>query len=144
MTGISIMGALLRAEPDLLALVPEARIKAGRLPEGVDLPAIVVRTISVTERQPLSGADDEWERTTARISVTVRAASWAEKEAVVGLIRDKFRASRTGEIGGGTRVALRKAGLGPDVDGPGNTFEQTQDFRVSYDAPIQSDHRSTP
>ena len=40
----------------------------------------------------------------------------------------------TGDIGGALRVSILTAGLGPSLNGPGNSFEQTQDFRVSWDA----------
>lgn len=30
------------------------------------------------------------------------------------------------------------AGVGPDVGGPADSFEQTQDFRVSFDAPVEA------
>jgi len=44
-------------------------------------------------------------------------------------------ASRTGDFAGATNASILTAGTGPDARGPGNSFEQTQDFRVSFDAP---------
>jgi hypothetical protein len=129
--GSDIIGALLLADADLLAVVPAARIKAGALPENVGLPALLVTCTSAVERTPLvRGAST---RTVDRISVTVRAASHAERKAVMGLVT-ACCAGKTGNIGGGTRVAIRPAGRGPDLRGPGNTFDRTADFRVSYDA----------
>jgi hypothetical protein len=32
-------------------------------------------------------------------------------------------------------VSILTAGTGPDVAGPNDSYEQTQDFRVSFDAP---------
>lgn len=133
MTGISIVGTLLCEDAPLAQIVPDERIKAGRLPDGVTLPALLVRTISVVERHALKRVG--WERVTARIAVTVRAESYRDQGAVIALVR-ACCAGRTGDIGGGTRVSIRTAGLGPDINGPGNTFEQTQDFRVSFDAPV--------
>lgn len=129
--GSDIIGALLLADADLLAVVPAARIRAGALPENVDLPALLVTCTSAVERTSLvRGA---WTRTVDRISVTVRAATHAERKTVLGLVT-ACCAGKTGNIGGGTRVAIRSAGRGPDLRGPGNTFDRTADFRVSYDA----------
>lgn len=131
MTGRDIIGALLRADSAILAIVPEERIKGGRLPEAIDLPALVVRTVSSKERPTLKRTATT--RTIDRIAVTVRAASDRQKGAVIALVK-ACCAGRTGNIGGGSRVSILCAGTGPDTAGPANSFEQTQDFRVSYDA----------
>ena len=131
MTGVDIIGALLRESAAVQALVPAERIKAGRLPDDVALPALLVAVTSEMERQQLKrGATT---RTTQRVSVTVRAASYRDQREAIHLVRDCC-AGRTGDVGGGSRVSILTAGAGPDLDGPGNTFERTQDFRVSYDA----------
>lgn len=131
MTGASIVGDLLRASQELCVVVPAAQIKGGRLPENITLPALLVRTVSVVDRQPLKRG--ETNRRTDRVAVTVRAASWRDQVAIIEMVRT-ICAGRTGDIAGVTRVSIRTAGTGPDVDGPGNSFEQTQDFRVSFDA----------
>lgn len=133
MTGGDIIGALLRADAAVTALVPEASIKGGRLPEGQPLPALLVRTVSLVDRQPLKRSG--WVRSVARVAVTVRAASYRDQNEIIKLVRD-CGAGKTGNIGGGTRVSILTAGLGPDVNGPGGSFEQTQDFRVSFDAEV--------
>jgi len=131
MTGVTIIGALLRADASLLAVVPADRIKAGRLPDGVALPALLVRTVSSIDRQTLKRGVTV--RTTDRVSVTVRAASYRDQRAVIEMVRAAC-AGRVGDIGGGSRVSILTAGTGPDVNGPANSFEQAQDFRVSFDA----------
>lgn len=131
MTGADIIGVLLRADQAVLGAVPAASIKGGQFPEGQALPALLVRTVSLVDRQPLKWAG--WVRVTARISVTVRAVSYRDQNAIIALVR-ACCAGRTGDIGGAKRVSILTAGLGPDVIGPGNSFEQTQDFRVSFDA----------
>lgn len=131
MTGAEIVGELLRADPAFTAIVPIERIKLGKLPIDIGLPAIVVRVISLTDRQPLKrGART---RSSSRIAVTVRAANVRDQRLVIGLARDCC-AGRVGDFAGAERVSILTAGLGPDVDGPGDSFEQTQDFRVSFDA----------
>lgn len=131
MTGVDIVGALLRADTALAALVPVERIKAGRLPDGIELPALLVTETSQVERQSLKRGATV--RTTDRVSVTGRFASVRERTAIMELVK-KCCAGRTGNIGGGVSVSILTAGRGPDLNGPGNSFEKTQDFRVSFDA----------
>jgi hypothetical protein len=131
MTGVDIIGALLRADANLIAAVPVERIKAARLPDGIVLPALVVTFTSGVERQTLKR--EAVTRTTDRISVTVRAANERDRASVIGLVV-KACAGLTGNIGGGSSVSILTAGRGPYLSGPGDTYEQTQDFRVSYDA----------
>lgn len=132
MSGVTIVGTLLRAHAPLLAEVPAARIKGGHLPENGPLPALLLRTVSVIDRQTLVRGTVV--RSTERVAVTVRAASYRDQRAIIALVRDRC-AGWTGDIAGCGRISILTAGLGPDVNGPGDSFEQTQDFRVSYDAP---------
>lgn len=132
MDGNAIVGELLTTDAPLLAVVPADRMKAVRLPDKIALPALLVRTISVRERQPLrKGAKV---RKVARVSVTVRASNYAQQIAVLELVRTRLR-GRTGDVAGVTSVAILVAGTGPDLVGPGDSFEQAEDFRVSFDAP---------
>jgi len=131
MSGVAIIAALLSADAPLLQVVPTERIKAGRLPDGVQLPVLLVRTVSSVDRQPLKRG--EVVRSIERVSVAVRAASYRDQRAVIKLVR-ACCAGRTGTIAGAQRVSVLSAGTGPDVTGPGDSFEQTQDFRVSFDA----------
>ncbi len=130
-TGVDIIGTLLGADGEVLALVPAERIKAGRLPDGVVLPALLVKATSTTERQTLKRAAKT--RTIDRVSVTVRAGNYQDQRRAIALVT-KCCAGLTGNIGGGLRVSILTAGTGPELDGPANSYERTQDFRVSYDA----------
>ncbi len=132
MTGVDIVGELLNSDEPLIAAVPAGQIKAGALPDGVVLPTLLVRMTSNVERQMLKRGATV--RTIERISVTVRAASYRDQGAVMKLVV-KACAGRTGSIAGADNVSVLTAGRGPDLRGPGNSFEQTQDFRVSFDAP---------
>lgn len=133
MSGAMIVGTLLSTDPVILATVaPAARIKLGLLPDGVQLTAVLVRTISSIDRQPLKRVG--YVRVTDRVSVTVRAASYRDQVAAIKAVRTCC-AGRTGNIGGGTSVSILTAGTGPDLNGPGNSFEQAQDFRVSFVEP---------
>lgn len=132
MTGADIVGALLHAHKPLTDVVPVERIKGGRLAPGTPLPALLVRTISSVERQRLRRGGTV--RTNDRVSVTVRAASWDEQIRVLDLVVAAC-ADRTGSLVGATNYAVLTAGRGPDMDGPGDSFEQAQDFRASFDKP---------
>lgn len=132
MIGVDIVGALLRANAPLRSLVTEASIKAGALPDGVTLPALLVRSTSQNERQRLKRGTIV--RFVERVSVTVRAASYRDQVAVMKAVLP-ICAGWTGNMAPAQRISILNAGTGPDVAGPGNTFEQTQDFRVSFDAP---------
>ncbi|WP_242183225.1 hypothetical protein [Sphingomonas sp. CARO-RG-8B-R24-01] len=129
MTGVDIIGALLGDSGEINSLV--ATIKAGSLPDGTPLPALLVRLVSSVERQPLvrGGAV----RMTDRVSVAVRANSYREQVAIIKAVRNVC-AGQLGAIAGATEVAVLSAGTGPDVGGPANSFEQTQDFKVGFNA----------
>ncbi len=131
MTGVDIIGALLLADKASVDIATNARIKAGALPENIALPAFLVRLVSSVERQALKRGG--LVRTIDRVSVTVRAATYREQVAAIRVIR-RACAGRTGAVGAATSVSILTAGTGPDLRGPGNSFEQTQDFRVSFDA----------
>jgi hypothetical protein len=131
MTGVDIVGSLLRGDELLTQTVPATRIKAGALPDGVTLPALLIRLVSSVERQPLKrGATT---RTVDRVSVTVRAPNYLVQGEMIEMVK-ACCAGRFGDVGGGSSVSILTAGTGPDVIGPAASFEQTQDFRVSFDA----------
>lgn len=131
MTGVEIVGAILRDHPALVERIPVERIKAGSLPDNIVLPALLLRTVSSIDRQWLKRSD-VW-RVTDRVSVAVRASSYADQIAIIQIVK-RLCGGLTG-IGGALRVSILTAGTGPDVGGPANSFEQTQDFRVSFDEP---------
>lgn len=133
MTGTDIVAALLLADTTLLAAIAEGSIKEDRLPDGIALPAVLLRVVSSVDRQTLKrGATT---RTVDRVAATVRARSTRERKALIKLLRSCC-AGKTGDLGGATGVSILTAGTGPSVIGPADSFEQTQDFRVSYDAPL--------
>lgn len=129
MTGADIIGAVLRAHAPLVAIVPIERIKGGRLPDDAPLPALLVRTISSGERPTLKR--QSMVRITDRVAIAVRAASYRDQKAIMKLVRSCC-IGRTGAVGEAEGVAIADAGGGPDLSGPGNSFEQTQDCRVSF------------
>jgi hypothetical protein len=129
MTGVDIIGALLGDSEEITARV--TAIKAGSLPDGIELPALLVRLVSSVEDQPLRRPDVI--RLTDRVAVTVRAENYRDQAAIIKLVRNVC-AGQLGTIAGAEAVAVLSAGTGPDVGGPANSFEQTQDFKVGFNA----------
>lgn len=132
MTGADIIGELLHGYKPLTAVIPAGQIKGGRLPPGISLPALLVRNVSSVERQRLKrGASVH---TRDRVSVTVRARTYDEQIRVMDLVEEAC-ADRIGPFAGSERASVLTAGRGPDLGGPGDSYEQAQDFRVSFDKP---------
>jgi hypothetical protein len=132
MTGAGIVTKRLRAIEAVTAVVPAERIKSGRLPAAVPLPALLVRNIGSVDRHALKGGS--MIRTDDRVRVTVRAANFRDQERIMALVADA-RADFIAELAGAERISIHTAGRGPDLEGPGDSFEQAQDFRVSFDRP---------
>lgn len=132
MSGVTIIAALIEAHAPLLAMVPLPQIKAGRLPDRTPMPSMLIRHVSMVERTTLRrGA---MVHTIERVSVAVRASEYRQPTEILKLVRAAC-AHKTGAIAGFTNVAVLTAGTGPDLNGPNDTFERTQDLRVSFDAP---------
>jgi hypothetical protein len=132
MTGVDIIGGMLRSYEPMAAIVVETSIKAGALPDNIVLPAVLVRSVGGADRQTLKRGN--FVRVTERVSAAVRASSYREQVAVMKVMRAAC-AGITGDFGPAKRVSILTAGTGPDMRGPADSFEQTQDFRVSYDEP---------
>lgn len=132
MSGTAIVTALLLDDPTMKGIADRGALKEDRLPDGVNLTAVLLRTVSSVDRQPLKVG--QFVRSTERVAVTVRAGSVRERKAAIAIVRAACR-GRTGDIAECRGVSVLTAGLGPSVAGPGDSFEQTQDFRVSFDAP---------
>ncbi len=133
MSGSSIIAAIMEADAALSIAASEGRVKEDRLSDGVKLTAYLIRTISGGDRSRLKRG--EFVRSTERVAVTVRAGSVRDRKAAIRLVRNAC-ADRTGDFAGCFRVSVLTAGLGPSLTGPGDSYEQTQDFTVSFDEPV--------
>ena len=131
MSGAAIIAELLVEDPVFDTAADQDRLKEDRFPEGVGLPAYLIRTISGADRSRLTAG--HFVRSTERVSVTVRAASAEDRRDEIARVR-RACADKLGDIAGCFRVAVTTAGLGPSLLGPNDTFEQTLDFSVSFDA----------
>ena len=133
MSGVSVIGELLTGDTDLLAVVPVARIKAGAIPQKVDLPAIAVTSISSVDRNILSPGESR--RVRELVQVTVLAANYRDKRTVLQLVK-RACADRQGSYAGVTEVVVLTNGAGPDFMSTDATIWMgAQDFAVSFNEP---------
>ena len=130
MNGVIAVRSLLVADTGVTSLVPVARIAAGMLAQGTDLPAISLISVSSVDRNvPAPGAK---RRVTERVQVTVLARAYPEAKAILAAVR-KAAADRMPAIDGLTDVTVHTDSAGPDfLDEETGIHMQTQDFRVSF------------
>lgn len=128
--GCTIIGTLLRQSADLVAVVAAPSIKEGAIPKGAPLPLVLLENVSSVEpNQTLCRPDNPL--TVDRVAVTIRSASVRERKLIRWLVM-RACAGKTGNIAGAKNVAILAAGAGPDLRGPGDSFDKIQDFRVTY------------
>ena len=130
MNGVIALRSLLIGDAGLTALVPISRIAAGMLPQGIDLPAISLMSVSSVDRNvPAPGAK---RRVTERVQVTVLARTYPEVKAILAAVRNAA-ADQMPAIDGLTEVTVHTDSAGPDfLDEETGIHMQTQDFRVSF------------
>lgn len=112
MSGSAIITELLLADAWLKELQQGGRLKEDRLPENAVLPAVMLSTVSGSDRQTLSR--EEFTRSVERIAVTVRAASVRDRKAAIARIRTACK-DKIGSFAGCRRVSVTTAGLGPSL-----------------------------
>ena len=130
MNGVIAVRSLLVADTGLTSLVSVARIAAGMLPQGTDLPAISLMSVSSVDRNvPAPGAK---RRVTERVQVTVLARTYPEVKAIIAAVR-QAAADQMPTIDGLFDVTVHTDSAGPDfLDEETGIHMQTQDFRVSF------------
>jgi hypothetical protein len=130
MNGVIAVRILLVGDTGVTALVPPARIAAGMLPQGTDLPAISLMSVSSVDRNiPAPGPK---RRVTERVQVTVLAATYRQVKAVLAAVR-RAAADQMPAIEGLFDVTVHTDSAGPDfLDEETGIHMQTQDLRVSF------------
>jgi hypothetical protein len=130
MNGVIAVRSLLVADTGVTALAPAVRIVAGMLPQGTDLPAISLMSVSSVDRNiPAPGPR---RRVTERVQVTVLARTYPETKAILVAVR-KAAADQMPAIDGLSQVTVHTDSAGPDfLDEETGIHMQTQDFRVSF------------
>ena len=130
MNGVIAVRTLLVTDTGMTAIVPPARIAAGMLPQGTDLPAISLMSVSSIDRNiPAPGPK---RRVTERVQVTVLAATYRQVKAILAAVR-KAAADQMPTIDGLFDVTVHTDSAGPDfLDEETGIHMQTQDLRVSF------------
>ncbi len=130
MNGVIAVRILLVGDTGVTALVRPARIAAGMLPQGTDLPAISLMSVSSVDRNiPAPGPK---RRVTERVQVTVLARTYPEAKTLIAAIR-AAAADQMPAIDGLVDVTVHTDSAGPDfLDEETGIHMQTQDLRVSF------------
>jgi hypothetical protein len=133
MSGVRIMGELIRGSAPIVEIVPLAMIKAWKLPSGATVPSVLLTRVSRAKKQFLT-AQAVW-LVTERVQATVRAANGEQREQILGLI-ERAGSDKIGTIAGFANVAVLSAGGGPDFnDDAASIFMGSHDFLVSFNEP---------
>lgn len=131
MDGVAALRVALLADSRLTNLVPAQRVISGVLPQGIDLPAIGLRSISRVEPADLAREDEQYVR--ERIQARVVAKSYPEQKAVERAVRRAARFQLDIVVEGITDVTILFDGAGPDIHSEDTDIHiGTQDFGVSY------------
>ncbi len=130
MNGVIAVRILLVDDTGVTALVPPARIAAGMLPQGTELPAISLVSVSSVDRNiPAPGPK---RRVTERVQVTALARTYPEAKTLIAAIR-AAAADQMPAIDGLFDVTVNTDSAGPDfLDQDTGIHMQTQDLRVSF------------
>ena len=130
MNGVIAVRTLLVTDTGMTALVPEARIAAGMLPQGTDLPAISLMSVSSVDRN--ISAPGPKRRVTERVQVTVLAATYRQVKAILAAVR-RAAADQMPTIDGLFDLTVHTDTAGPDfLDEDTGIHMQSQDLRVSF------------
>jgi len=130
MNGVIAVRTLLVTDTGMTGLVPPARIAAGMLPQGTELPAISLLSVSSVDRNiPAPGSK---RRVTERVQVTVLARTYPEAKTLIAAIR-AAAADQMPTVDGLFDVTVHTDSAGPDfLDEETGIHMQTQDLRVSF------------
>lgn len=134
MSATMIVRALLRARPQLIEMVPAARIVIGDVTQGTPLPAVSVRDVgsneieTVARRRPNSTIQ-------ARVQVTVYASTYEKQEAIL-LACKLGEGVHTGIVNGYHCNSVLPRGVGPALESgditSGKIYERSRDFMVTF------------
>jgi len=130
MNGVIAVRSLLVADTGVTSLVPVARIAAGMLAQGTDLPAISLMSVSSVDRN--ISAPGPKRRVTERVQVTVLAATYRQVKAILAAVR-RAAADQMPTIDGLFDLTVHTDTAGPDfLDEETGIHMQSQDLRVSF------------
>jgi len=129
MPDVTVIVHLLKAHTPLTAVVPAARIMGGEIPQGTPVPAISVSHVSAKWSKEISAQSRDC---TARVQVTVKAATYPQQKQLLSLVRAAVPRMR-GTVAGVVVDSITREDDGPDFrDDDAGIYLQTQDFFVKY------------
>ncbi len=111
MSGVAIARYLLANNAGVLSAVQATSITSGDSPMNTPLPAIAVKEVSATQRKIVAMNASKY-LITERVQINVQAKSYAQKKAVLGLIRSAL------PLSGGTVNGFACDSILPDIEGP--------------------------
>lgn len=130
MSGVRIIGTLLTASGELIAIVPETQMGAGALPVDTPLPWIVAKKVSGVDYQALDGGAND--PITHRVQVSVRAADYETKDQILGMLKG-ICANQRPNVDGFAEISVLSAGEGPDFDDVvKGHWQGSRDFMVTF------------
>lgn len=130
MSDVKVVCHLLKNNAPLIAVVPAAKIMAGRIPQNTALPAIGVMHVSTVRRHPVAGTATEL--CTSRVQITVHAATYPTQKSILVLIRAALPRTR-GTVNGVVVDSLMHELDGPDMsDDEAGIFEESVDYVVKF------------
>lgn len=129
MSDVKVIRYLLANHAPLVAVVPATKIMASVIPQGTAMPAIAVSHVSGVWGSEIS---QQSRYCTARVQVTVMAASYAQQKQIMALVRAAVPRTR-GAINGVAVESILREPDGPDFRNDEQAiFLQTQDFFVKF------------
>lgn len=131
MSATTVIRSILAANAALAARVPPTRIRLGILPQGLDLPAIGITSVSGVPRNTLSMAEPK-RLVRERVQVTVFGKTYPELDQIARLI-PKAVSSVRATVAGLEVQAIVPGTIGPDLEYIDPViFTRSFDFHVSY------------
>ena len=130
MSGVEILGEIFAAAGTLVAVVPADQMFGGVIPQGAQLPALELKTISIVQLKTLGKGARR--RVMERVQATVFARDYAEQKQIIRLVRNAAD-GQIGDFAGATDVDVQLDSTGPDfVSEAPVMWMASQDFMVSY------------
>lgn len=137
MSGVAIVRALLAAHAPLTALVPAVRIRAGVIPQGMELPAISVTEVGNNE-MPTVARNASVKMIRERVQVTLLVKETADAAGYT-LLKNALKAAalgagvHTGQVLGYPVRSVIDQGTNPEIPvNDDRIYEQSRDFMVTF------------
>ncbi|MCG2586491.1 hypothetical protein [Massilia sp. TS11] len=130
MSDVAVIRYLLTHNATMTAAVPAERIKNGTLPEGIELPAIQIRSISAPSWKPIRRGTKLTYR--ARVQITVHAKNYPSQKSLLALVKATLPRAH-GIIAGADVASLTHDSDGPDFsDDDAGIYQQSVDYILTF------------